>query len=105
MDKPKITTLETARMLDDTTALLGDIAGICDYLKYSIAMSHDEIANGDIFGIFGVLAYAAGAAHAKQADYLCEFMNVCGFNHPLQDNCPETNIQRDTAIPFTGESV
>ena len=80
MIEPKITTLETARMLDETTTLLDYMAGACDYLCCTTALiSHNELINNKICGVFGILSYAADAAHTKQENYQCEFMKACGF--------------------------
>ena len=105
MIEPKITTLETARMLDETTTLLSNMAGACDYLCCTTALiSHSDQINNNICGVFGVLSYAADAAHTKQENYQFKFMEACGFVQPLLVNCPEVNRQRDTVIPFPRKS-
>ena len=77
MAQPKVSTYKTALVLNDTLALLRDIASACDYLGKT---NNRPL---DVNGLFGVLSYAASAAFDKLADYEEKFTKACGLEFPL----------------------
>ena len=79
MYKPKITTLETACMLEETALLLGGIADACERLSEGTEAA----------GVLSVIAYAAREAWGKQTLYLDEFIKEYGFTRPLMDITPK----------------
>ena len=91
MNNPKITTLETAVMMDEITGLLCKVSDACDCLKYADLTAPVHTING----IFGVIAYATTEAHNKLNAYKDEFINVCGFEYPLHS---ALNRQKDRRL-------
>jgi hypothetical protein len=93
MDK-NITTLDTARMLEETTALLGDISSACAYLGSVAAANFAGPVHESTVGVINIIAYAANAAYDKQHDFTENFMDACGFEYPLRgDNAGNIQIE------------
>ena len=84
-------------MMNETTLLLGNMASACEFLSYAAATC-DEKLSTNASGVFGVLSYAAEAAHDKQSRYEDAFMIACGFTYPMIGNTD--NKRKDTVIPF-----
>jgi len=101
MNEPKITTLSTIYVMNETTLLLGNMASACDFISRNISEVSDNVPAANTSGIFGVLSYAAEAAHEKQSEYESEFMTVCGFTYPVFSTANQKN---ETVIPFPSKS-
>ena len=101
MIEPEITTLNTVFMMNETTLLLSNMASACEFLSNVVAAS-DEKLSTNTSGVFGVLSYAAEAAHERQSRYEDAFMIACGFTKPVTGNI--ANQQKDTVIPFPRKS-
>jgi len=97
MSKTQITTLETARILDEAANLLGEVARVCEWLRYT-PLPKGQLAES-ISGIFGIMEYAANAANCKLCEYQDEFMSTCGFTYPLNGG-NAGNCAKDMPIPL-----
>ena len=80
----KISTYETALMLDEMLTLLGDVAVTCKYLT-----SAGDYTEKD--SPLNLIAYATYAAYDKLDTYRGEFMKTCGFTDPLR-NCKNERL-------------